>query len=106
MAEDKWQEVKGSQGIWLPSKPLDSIEGAIIALAQGQYGVQATIETAQGVMITPSHKVLQARLTECKIGDFVKIVFEREELPTVKGRQGTKIYKLMKKVIDAPVEKI
>jgi hypothetical protein len=104
--EDKWEEVKSNQGIWLPTKAGEEIEGAIIGLEQNQYGIQARIETKTGELITPSHKVLQARLRECKIGDYIRIVFVKEELPTIKGRQGTKIYNILKKVMDAPVEKI
>jgi len=99
MTDDNWEEMKGNSGLWLPGKPGDSIEGAITSLTQGQYGVQATIDTKEGVIVTPSHKVLQARLTDCKIGDFIKIVYEREELPSVKGRQGTKIYKVLKRIV-------
>lgn len=107
MDNENWEEMKGTSSIWLPSKAGESIEGAIIALSQGQYGVQASIENKSGVLLTPSHKVLQARLADCKIDDVIKIIFEREDLPTVKGRQGTKIYKVLRKPkIDVPVEKI
>ena len=99
ISDGKWEEVGGSSGMWMPVKVGDSVEGVIVELKQGLYGVQAVLKLVDNSLLTtPSHKVLQARLANCKIGDEVKISFEKEELPTIKGRQGTKIYKLLKKV--------
>lgn len=107
MAEEKWEDVKGSSNLWLPTKVGEAIEGAIVAMEKNQYGIQAKIELKDGQqLLTPSHKVLQSRLADCKVGDYVRITFEKEELPTVKGRQGTKIYKIARKVIEVQQEKI
>lgn len=99
MENTEWEEVKGNSDIWLPEVG-DSIKGVIVEKREGIYGIQAIIETSEGTRhTTPSHKVLQNRLADCKVGDEVKIRLERQELPTIKGRQGTKIYKVFKKNI-------
>lgn len=95
--KELWEEVKGTSDVWIPEKINDFIEGEIRELRNGQYGIQAVIKTADKEYLTPSHKVLQSRLAECKIGDIIKIVFVREELPTIKGRKGTLIYQVLKK---------
>lgn len=97
MTNETWEEVKGSSAIWFPEKIGDSIEGVIKEIKEGQYGIQATLVNGDKIWTTPSHKVLQNRLSECKIGEYIKIVYEKEELPTVKGRQGTKIYSIKRR---------
>lgn len=98
MANEAWEELKGSSQIWIPNKIGESIEGTIKELKNGMYGIQAVIVNGDQQWTTPSHKVLQSRLAECKIGDYIKITYEKEELPTIKGRQGTKIYSVKRKV--------
>lgn len=103
--EENWEEMKGNSGLWLPSKPGDFLEGSIIALSQGLYGVQADVDAGNlGILRTPSHKVLQAKLKDCKIGDYVKIIYEKTDLPKVKGQHGAMLYKVMRK--DIPTEKV
>lgn len=102
MVDEKfsWEEVTGTSNIWLPEKEGDSIEGTIKEIKEGQYGVQATIFNNDKSWTTPSHKVLQNRLRDCKVGDYVKITFVKEELPSIKGRMGTKIYSIKRKIIN------
>ena len=101
--EENWQEVKGNSEIWLPEIG-DHIEGEVLALKDGIYGLQATIGKDDDKWVTPSHKVLQNRLNELAVGDYVRITLVKEELPTIKGNNKTKIYKVEKKVI--PSEKV
>lgn len=101
MAEEKqetWEDVQGTSNVWLPVQPKESIEGVIKELKQGQYGAFAVILGKDQEWTTPSHKVLQTRLVGCKIGDYVKITYEKEELPTIKGRNPTKIYSVKRKL--------
>jgi len=94
----EWEEVKSDGGIWLPTAIGDLIEGTILWKKEGKYGMQLRIEQANGVQLTtPSHKVLQAKLGDLVVGDVVKIVFQGEELPTIKGHNKTKIYGVYKK---------
>jgi len=93
--ERKFKEVEGNSNMWTPDKEGEILEGVIRELKDGKYGVQAIIVSEDGVEhITPSHKVLQNRIDDCSIGDFVRITFIKEELPTIKGNKPTKIYKV------------
>ena len=80
--------------IWLPEVG-GEVEGKVIDKAEGDYGMQYTIQKEDGTAIkTPSHKVLQNRLVAVSIGDSVKMVYDRDEAPSVKGFSPTKIYKV------------
>jgi len=80
--------------IWLPEIGQE-IEGKVVDKSEGDYGTQWTIQKADGSLIkTPSHKVLQNRLVACKIGDEVKMVYDKDDAPSVKGFSPTKIYKV------------
>lgn len=87
-----------TQEMWLPKNINDKLEGKIIEInTEGMYGNQYHIEQDDGsVIVTPSHKVLQNRIINCSKGDKVKIVFEGEEAPKVKGQNPTKMYKVYK----------
>ena len=95
---DGWEEVKGESNVWLPTKPNESVEGRIKSMIQGNYGLQTTIEDKEKKAITlPSHKVLQNRLANCKVGDMIKVIYEKDELPKVRGQNPTRIYKVLTK---------
>jgi hypothetical protein len=96
---DNWKEVEDSN-FWNPEKEEDSIEGIIIKSEKDDYGIKVTIETNDKKQIVlPSHKVLQNRLQGTKIGDLIKVVFVKKELPKVKGHNPTNIYKVFIKEI-------
>lgn len=97
--ENEWEEVKGDAGgIWLPQKKDEQIEGEIVEIKQGQYGIQVTVLNAKGSkMSTPSHKALQSRLGGFQVGDFIKIVYLGADLPKLKGQQGTRLYAVFKR---------
>lgn len=99
MSEEKWLEQKGESNLWLPEKEGENIQGVITSITQQQYGLQVVIEDKEHKQLTlPSHKVLQNRLKDCKVGDLIKVIYEREELPKVRGQNPTRIYKVLKKV--------
>lgn len=97
MVEEKWNEMKGESNIWIPKKEGDDVIGVIISMTQQQYGIQVTIEDKEHKqIILPSHKVLQSRIKDCKVGDLIKVEYIKEELPKVRGQNPTKIYKVYK----------
>lgn len=96
--DDGWEEVEDSN-FWTPEKEGDSIEGIIVSRETGDFGLKVTIESNKKRIVLPSHKVLQNRLESCKVGDIIKVIYEKEELPKVKGRNPTKIYKVLVKKI-------
>jgi hypothetical protein len=96
--KEEWIEVKSESNIWLPEEKNSTIQGVVINVEKGQYGLQLAIETMPGVVIwTPSHKALQCRLVHFVPGDWVKIVYLGADLPKVKGQQGTRLYQVFKK---------
>ena len=97
MNENEWEEVKAGN-YWNPSKEGEEVEGAIISMSDGVFGKEVTIELSdKKTLVLPNHTVLQTRIKNCKIGDYIKVVFDRTELPTVKGYNPTNIYSVFKK---------
>jgi len=93
-----WQEVPDN--FWSPEKEGESVEGVIVNIQKEEFGLRTTIETAdKKQVILPSHKVLQSRLSSCKVGDMIKVIFEKKELPKIKGHNPTNIYKVLTKKI-------
>jgi hypothetical protein len=87
-----WIEQTSDLGMWMP-KIGEELIGEVIKIEEGMYGKNLDIKKDDGSIIkTPSHKVLQARLNKVKIGDKIKVVFVKEELPRLKGYQPTRIY--------------
>ena len=93
-----WKEVE-SQGIWKGKDDGDVLEGEIVEInTEGNFGTQYTIKKSDGTTIsTPSHRVLQNRLNTLKKGQFVRIVYEGEEPPRLKGNNPTKLYRVYTK---------
>lgn len=92
MAEDEWEEQTGAD-LWLPAKEKEELVGEILDEQEGSYGVQYTIKKEDGEEVrTPSHKVLQNRMSRVNVGDTVKIVFTGEEPAKVKGQSPMKMY--------------
>ena len=89
----EWNELKSDSGIWKPEQKDEKLEGEVIEIKQGPYGLQLTVETADGGKVTtPSHKALQTRIGAVKAGDIVRIVFVGTDLPKVKGQNPTRLY--------------
>lgn len=90
-------EQKSDTELWLPDNIGEFIEGEVIEFRQGQYGKQVVIQDAKArIHVTPSHKVLQSRITHWVLGDKVKITYKGQELPKVKGQQGARIYEVLR----------
>lgn len=93
----EWEELPGSSDIWQPKNKGEFIEGSVKEVRDTQYGKQIVILSANNQeFTTPSHKVLQARLSNVKVNEVVKIVFEGQDLPKVKGQSGTMLYKVFR----------
>lgn len=91
---DGWEEVKDSN-FWTPEKEGDSVEGVIVMIEKDEFGLKVTIEKDGQKLVMPSHKVLQNKLSSCKEGDLIKVIFEKKELPKIKGHNPTNIYKVL-----------
>ena len=98
--EDKkveWVEITGDSEIWHPEEKGESIEGIVKEIRQGQYGLQIILLSKDNKEhITPSHKVLQSRLSNVKVNEVIKIIFEGKELPKTKGQKETMLYKVLR----------
>ena len=89
----EWKKQEGAS-IWLPEKEGDTLEGEVVSVnPEGLYGVQYTVKKSDGEqMLTPSHKVLQNRMSKAKVGTKLKIEFMGEEVNKTKGQNPTKMY--------------
>jgi len=90
-------EIKGL-GIWMPEVKGNELKGEILKLdSDTQFGLQATLKDSKGEeVLTPSHKWLQNCMKRLAVGDKIRIVFDGEEPPKVKGQSPTKKYKVYK----------
>jgi len=95
---DGWEEVADSN-YWNPEKEGDEVEGVITSINKDDFGLKVTIENKGKAIVLPSHKVLQNRLQNCKVGDMIKVIFEKKELPKIKGHNPTNIYKVLTKKV-------
>jgi hypothetical protein len=61
-----------------------------------KFGESYVIEQddTKDLVVTPSHKVLQNRMRGVKVGDKVKIVYQGQDLPKVKGHNPTSMYEV------------
>jgi hypothetical protein len=98
-----YKEQAGNSGVWLPEEKGAILEGEVLEVVEGQYGRQISVQDIKTMEIikTPSHKALQCRLVHVKVMDKVRITYLGQELPTVKGFKGTRLYKVE---VDEPVE--
>lgn len=91
--KEKMTWEKQESNLWLPEKANEELIGEVVAIIDGSFGKQYKIKKEDGkTILTPSHKVLVDRLVEAKIKDKVKLVYLREEPPSIKGQNPTKIY--------------
>lgn len=93
----EWIEEKENSDFWMPTKQGEAIEGTIVDVMNGKYGRQLVIEGIDKKQyITPAHKVLQQKLSNKIVGNRIKIVFDGQQLPSVKGEKGAMIYKVFR----------
>jgi hypothetical protein len=92
---------------WKPAKEGESIEGVVVDKKQGNFGLQLTLQLADGSEVkTPSHKVLQNRLQNKEVGQILKLVYTGQLAPRVRGENPIQTYDVYTKKVDAPVEAI
>jgi len=93
----EWEELSGNSDLWLPKTKMETIEGVVKEKKDNQYGVQVVLISKDNKeYVTPSHKVLQCKLSNVKVNDFIKIVYMGQELPKVKGQSGTMLYNVLR----------
>lgn len=95
--KNEWTEVGNTQGLWLPVTKGEVLEGVVIEVKEGIYGLQLSVENKEGVHTTPSHKALVGRLKAFLVGDSIKIEYLGTDLPKVKGQNGVRLYSVFRK---------
>jgi hypothetical protein len=87
-----WEKQEGA-GFWKPEKKGDELIGEVVDIKEGTYGTQYVIEKEDGEsVVCPSWKVLLNRMSNANKGDMVKIVYQGEEAPKVRGNRPTKLF--------------
>lgn len=73
-----WEEIGGNMDFWHPQEEGDELVGVIVGEVDGKYGKQHIIECSADKKdyLTPSHAVLQNRLSRCRVGDVVRLVYK------------------------------
>ena len=83
---------------WKPEAIGEEQIGVIDSIGEDdeKYGKKYTIkqDDTGDLVVLPSHKVLQNRLVNAKVGDKVKVTYTGEELPKIKGNNPTKMYEV------------
>ena len=96
---DGWEEIKENNNIWNPKTEGESIEGVIILKNTGNWNNQTALALNDGKqLILPNHTVLQNKIKDCKIGERIRVIYEKE-IPSTdeKKKYGTKIYTILRK---------
>jgi len=97
-----WEKQESNSDFWNPEKENEELVGEVIEVRPGMYGNQYLIKKENGEeILTPSHKILQGRMTKVIVGNKVKHVFIKQDLPKIKGQNGVKLYDVF---IDLVVE--
>lgn len=92
-----WVEQFGSQ-FWNPKTEGEELVGSVVKVKRDpEFGFQYVLLCDNGEQfVTPSHKLLQARMMDIIIGDRVKLVF-KGELPSKDPKKNpTRNYKVYK----------
>jgi hypothetical protein len=98
IVEGGWEEVPlPGLNIWIPKETGEKLYGTVSEMRQGRYGLEAVISVdgAHEPVITPAHKLLQARLGRVQEGDLVEITY-LGETKTGSGRNA-KNYVVMRR---------
>ena len=96
MPEDsEWKKIETGSNFWNPEREGEELKGLVVEKTTGIYGDRWSIQTNKDTTImTPSHKVLQARLQEVKIGDTIRIVYKGTMPPKIRGQNPTTLYEV------------
>ena len=84
--------------IWLPEREGEVLEGEIVEIREGEYGIYAMVkEKASGLLLrTPAHKLLQSKLSKLSKGDYIRIIYQGS-IRTISGRRAEN-YKVLKRI--------
>ncbi len=96
MAEEEWEETKrGTFWNLKVAKPGDEISGTLVNVRDGTYGKVYDIEQKDKTVITaPSSKVLENRISDKDIGKEIRIVYDSEIPPKLRGHNPTRLFKV------------
>jgi hypothetical protein len=90
--EEDWEKIEPA-GFWNPAEEGDELKGQVLAIIDGQFGSHYKIKKDDGTeILTPAHKVLLNRLATVKEGHSIRIVYDGEQPPKVRGQNPTKMY--------------
>jgi hypothetical protein len=105
---DDWMPVEGKRNYWNPVKEGDEIIGKLAGIEDGSYGKKYTLEVIKDgkseMIPMPSHKLLQGRLSECSLGDMIKVVFKGTQPPKVRGENPLMLYDVFRKPVEEKVQ--
>ena len=94
--EEEWEEIGSYSEIWRASKAGEVLEGGIVEIRDGTYGTEAIIENKTGARLqTPAHVILQRKIEQLAVGDWVKILYQGRRV-TLSGRR-VEDYRVMRK---------
>jgi len=71
----EFEEVVGSGSIWKPKKAGDNVQGTVLKKENRKYGLTLDLQTAEGIIATPAHVVLQSILDNVEVGDTIRIKY-------------------------------
>lgn len=101
----EWEELVSEsieeENRWYPERIGDFLQGVIINVEIDQFENKKYLVKREDNMefITPSHKVLMNKLTNAKVGDYIKIVYTGERQG--KQKNATKLYDVFRRKNDA-----
>lgn len=83
---------------WKPKEIGDQLVGTVMKIDNdAKYGTAVTIKTTTGdEYLTPAHAWLQSLLKRVDVGNNVKIVYDGENPPLIRGQSPTQKYKLFR----------
>jgi hypothetical protein len=89
-----FEKVEIDGGFWKPETSGDMVEGTIVSMKNGVFGLNVTLTSSDGdEYVLLSHKNLQLKLSQLVGGDSVRIVFKGEQENTRPGHN-TRIYQV------------
>lgn len=81
MAEKKkFRKVESTMDYWKAENIGDTIEGVYTDNFEGKYGKQPIIlDSEKNKMVLPTAKQLTSLMSECKIGDYVRVTYTEDK---------------------------
>lgn len=93
----KEEELTGLN-FWNPEKIGEELIGVVVKIDNdGKFGLTVNIKKSDGSeVMTPAHAWLQSILKRVAIGNTLKIVYEGEIPPKIRGHSPTQKYKVIR----------